>query len=298
MFARHGIPLEIHTDGGPQFTSSAFHNFARVCDFSHVISSPRFPRANGLAEKGVQVVKRLLKKTKHAREAFWVALLNYRLSPLEGGESPSELLMGRRLRGRLPDFAVQLAAEVKKHVQQPKASSSLPVLDSGDTVRILDDSGWTIKATVQDRVDPRSYMLRTEEGRTIRRNRQHILKTQERFMLRDTDEEYEEGVHAQDAGQSQSTGPPSSSVFQPGSTRASMVDLPEMTPATDNATSSTTVHHPSVMQDKEPKEGGNQANDKDVAGACSDTGQSSRRSTRIKRPPSKLSYAKDFEQIV
>ncbi|XP_037509561.1 uncharacterized protein LOC119386308 [Rhipicephalus sanguineus] len=277
MLAKHGIPLEIHTDRGP-----------------------RFPRANGLAAKGVQVVKRPLKKTKHAREAFWVALLNYRLSPLEGGQSPAEVLMGRRPRGRLPDFAVQPAAEVKKHMQKPRAGTSLPVLDRGGTVRILDDSGWTVKANIQDRFDPRSYVLRTEEGRTRRRNRQHIRKTNERFMLRGTEEEYEGNCLAWDAGKPQPAeeNPPPSSVVQPCSTRESMGDSPEMTPAAENATPSTAVHYPTLMQVIAPEQLGNQTNNQGTDETCNDTGPPVRKSTRNKRPPVRLSYAKDFQQIV
>ncbi|KAL3181662.1 hypothetical protein MRX96_008479 [Rhipicephalus microplus] len=110
------------------------------------------------------------------------------------------MLMGRQLRRRLSDFAVQPAAEVKKHMQKSRARTSLSVLDRGDIVRILDDAWWTVKATIQDRVDPRFYVLRTEEGRTLRRNRQHIRKTGERFMLRDTAEEYEDNCREWDAG--------------------------------------------------------------------------------------------------
>lgn len=117
IFARHGILLEVCTDGGPQFASQAFKAFARQCEFVHVVSSPGFPRSNGLAEKGVSVVKRLLKKAVYANEDFWIGLLNYRTAPLEGGKAPCELLMGRRLRGRLPDFGDHKAPEVKKHDQ-------------------------------------------------------------------------------------------------------------------------------------------------------------------------------------
>lgn len=53
LFARHRIPLDVCTDGGPQFTSQEFRKFANLYDFTHVISFPRFPRSNGLAEKGV-----------------------------------------------------------------------------------------------------------------------------------------------------------------------------------------------------------------------------------------------------
>lgn len=264
-------------------------------------ASPRFPRANGLAERGVQVVKRLPKKTKHARKPFWAALLNYRLSPLEDGQSPAELLMGRRLRGRLPDFAVQPSAEVKQHVQKPKDYTSLPVLANGHTTRILDDSRWTVKATIQDLVDPRSYALRTEDGRSLRRNRQHILKTKETFMPRDTDEEYEDNARgATPAGQPQSAEdcPPASTVYQPESTRASVADHPAVKPPADNSPASITVQHPNVMQAKAPEQDYNQANNQGAAGTSSDTVQRTRKSTRIKRPPSKLSYTKDFQQIV
>lgn len=263
-------------------------------------ASPRFPRANGLAEKGVQVVKRLLKKTKHAREPFWVALLNYRLSPLEGGQSPAELLMGRRLRGRLLDFAVQPSAQVKKHVQKPKDYTFLPVLAKGDTVRIRDDFGWTTKATIQDQLEPRSYLLKTEDGRSLRRNRQHILKTKETFRLQDMDEEYEANAReVAPAGHPQSAQecPPPSTVHQPDSATASGADHPEPEPPGDNAPTATTVQRLRVRQTQTPEQDADQTND-GAAGTSNDTGQRIRKSTRIKRQPMKLSYTKDFKQIV
>nr|XP_050031015.1 uncharacterized protein K02A2.6-like [Dermacentor andersoni] len=180
-FARHGIPLEVCTDGGPQFFSREFLEFAKLCDFRHVVSSPRFPRANGLAEKGVQVFKRLLKKTKHANEALWLGLLNYRSSPLEDGKSPAQLLTGRQLRGRLPDFSTPQATEVKKQTQRHRPRPELPPLRTGDTARLLEDQGWTSRAKVTRQVTPRSYLMETEDGSLLRRNRQHILRTAEPF---------------------------------------------------------------------------------------------------------------------
>ncbi|MDD9361766.1 MAG: transposase family protein, partial [Anaplasma sp.] len=117
MFARYGIPVEVCTDGGPQFTSREFASFAENYDFKHTTSSPGFPRSNGLAEKGVQVVKRILKKTTEGKNDFWLGLLNYRSSPLEDGKSPGELLQGRRLRTPIPDFNEPPRAVVTKHQQ-------------------------------------------------------------------------------------------------------------------------------------------------------------------------------------
>lgn len=51
IFARYGIPMEVCSDNGPQFSSSDFASFAKTYDFKHVTSSPCFPRSNGLAEK-------------------------------------------------------------------------------------------------------------------------------------------------------------------------------------------------------------------------------------------------------
>lgn len=99
IFSRHGIPQEVLTDNGPQFACQTFRECSTLFDFTHATSSPRFSRSNGLAEKGVQIVKRLLKKTGAANDNFWLALLNYWSSPLEDGRCPSELLI---VNGRKP----------------------------------------------------------------------------------------------------------------------------------------------------------------------------------------------------
>ena len=62
MFARHGIPVTLVTDNGPQYSSGVFEEFAREYGFTHVTSSPRFAQGNGHVERAVQTVKSLLKK--------------------------------------------------------------------------------------------------------------------------------------------------------------------------------------------------------------------------------------------
>nr|XP_050038499.1 uncharacterized protein K02A2.6-like [Dermacentor andersoni] len=56
-----------------------------------------------------------------------------RSSPLEDGSSPAQLLMGRQLRGRLPDFSTPQATEVKKQTQRHRPRPELPPLRTGDT---------------------------------------------------------------------------------------------------------------------------------------------------------------------
>lgn len=187
IFSRHGIPVKVHSDGGSQFASREFAEFAERYDFAHVVSSPRFPRSNGLAEKGVQVVKRLIKKCAHSGEDFWLALLTYRASPLENEASPAELLMNRRLRTLIPDFSVKPSRRVRKHPQNKLRGRDLSPLRDGEVVRIHDGQSWSTKAKVLRAVGPRSYMLETEHGRRLRRNRQHLRRTAESFSSCDSD---------------------------------------------------------------------------------------------------------------
>ena len=103
IFARHGIPQFLILDNGPPFNSFVFAQFAKMYGFKHVTSSPYFPQGNGEAERGVQIVKRLLRSTDP-----YLALLSYRSTPLKSGFSPAKLLMGRKIRTTLPMLPKQL----------------------------------------------------------------------------------------------------------------------------------------------------------------------------------------------
>ena len=65
-FKTLGLANVIRSNGGPQFCSE----FVQFCDengIKHELSSPYNPRANGLAESGVKIVKNLLLKCMNER---------------------------------------------------------------------------------------------------------------------------------------------------------------------------------------------------------------------------------------
>ena len=85
------------------FNSKEFTEFAKSWDFKIVTSSPTYPQSNGLVERNVQSIKRLLKKAHDEGKAEELALLEFRNTPITGlNESPAQLLMSRCLHSSLP----------------------------------------------------------------------------------------------------------------------------------------------------------------------------------------------------
>jgi transposase InsO family protein len=61
IFASHGLPEQLVSDNGPQFTSGDFATFMKGNGIHHIRSAPYHPATNGLAERFVQSVKQALK---------------------------------------------------------------------------------------------------------------------------------------------------------------------------------------------------------------------------------------------
>ena len=167
IFARHGIPEEVITDNGPQFIAELFSEFARNYQFSHITSSPYHPMSNGEAKRAVGTVKSLLRK----KGDPYLALLAYRVTPLQNGYSLCHLLMGRTLRSTLPTTRKaripftpdnkalvarekQLREKRKDNFDHRHRVQELPVLTPGDMVWVPDRQEG---GTIEDQVGPCSY---------------------------------------------------------------------------------------------------------------------------------------------
>ena len=113
IYAHHGTPESVMSGNGPQYFAASFNNFAKEYRFTHITSSPRYPQVNGAAERAVKTVKELLDKNKDP----YLALLDYRSTPLENGYSPAQLLMGRNLRNSIPVLPNQLNPKLPEATQ-------------------------------------------------------------------------------------------------------------------------------------------------------------------------------------
>lgn len=197
-FSRFGIPETVMSDNGPQFSCQEFADFSKQWDFKHITSSPHYPKSNGLAEKSVQIVKRIFKKCKEDNSDPNLALLEYRTSPLNSGFSPSQLLMSRKLRSVLPETVdnvlpnspnydlVQEKLLAKQEYQKrfhDVGSKPLKPLKIGDPCRIRQSNGLWRPAVVSNQHAKRSYVVETPDGAMYRRNRRDLIKTNENIVI-------------------------------------------------------------------------------------------------------------------
>jgi hypothetical protein len=192
ILARHRIPETIMSDNMP-FASREFRQFAKSWDIELQTSSPTYPKSNGMSEHTIQTVKKLMRKATEANTDPYIALLEYRNSPIAGmSNSPAQLLMSRKLRTKIPvkddtliptviktahsDLKNRQDLQKKYHDANAKP---LPSLQEGDSVRIRQKNTWEPALVTKVHNAPRSFIVTTEDGQNYRRNRQHLLKTAE-----------------------------------------------------------------------------------------------------------------------
>jgi hypothetical protein len=107
MFARVGVPGEILTDQGSNFTSQLLAEIYRLLHIKPIKTSPYHPQTDGLVERFNQTLKAMLRKAATDEGKDWdkwvpYLLFAYREVPQAStGFSPFELLYGRPVRGPL-----------------------------------------------------------------------------------------------------------------------------------------------------------------------------------------------------
>ena len=206
VFSRHGIPNTIVADNMP-FNSAEFKEFGKAWNFTITTTSPNFPQSNGLVERNVQTIKRLIRKAKESKASIDLALLEYRNTPISNMNlSPAQLLMNRRLRSSLPMSESLLKPAIHEEARKQltnrqqkqqeyynRGTRSLPPLHKGDIVRHKQGGKWEPAIVLSKHEAPRSFYIQTAQGNILRRNRRHLMYTNEspprrEYYIDDTDE--------------------------------------------------------------------------------------------------------------
>lgn len=184
VFAREGNPLEITSDNGPQFTSSAFADFLKERGIKHIRTSVYHPQSNGCVERFNRVLKDCIQAAEVAQRPWKPAvtemLQNYRATDhATTGESPFQLLRGRPMRTKLHvlpptesrEYDGVRATVIRRQKRSKlyvdsKRGAKVPKFSLGDKVRIRKpfhvgkgERRYTKPLTVLRRTGPSTFVL-------------------------------------------------------------------------------------------------------------------------------------------
>ena len=169
MFSRLGVPEEVLSDQGAQFTSSMMKEVSRLLSIQQLVTSPYHPMANGLCEKFNGTLKQMLKKLCKDNPKDWdryinPALFAYREAPQEStGYAPFELLYGRTVRGPL-----QILKQLwTKEIHEPDIKTSYQyVIDLRE--RLESSMGSAIQALRSSKTRYKKYYDRKARARKFK----------------------------------------------------------------------------------------------------------------------------------
>ena len=200
-----GIPEELSTDGGPEFTSGEMTALLKDFGIRHRVSSAYHPHSNLRAELGVKDVKRLLRENVDSdggivNSRMTAALLTFKNTPdRDTRMSPAEYVFGWPVNDMLPtgsnwtdsfgdDWKRTMAARElavagrheRCHERLSEHTKVLPPLQVGDHVTIQNQHGnqplkWDKRSVVVSCEGFNKYGVKVlGSGRLTHRNRQHL----------------------------------------------------------------------------------------------------------------------------
>ncbi len=187
MFARFGLPDQIVSDNGSQFTSNEFKMFLESNGIKQITSATYHPATNGLAERFVQTLKNSFKASKSTEATINKDLATFLLAYRNAqhsttAASPATLLLGRQVRTRLDLLNPTSKVAIKVQENQDKSieykSSKLRTFETGDKVLVRDyrsgSERW--KDAIVTAGGPMSYQVQVpSEGSIWKRHIDQML---------------------------------------------------------------------------------------------------------------------------
>ena len=190
IFREFGVPDELHSDRGTNYTSSLFLAFCKGLDIKLSFSSASHHNGN-LAEHSVQIVKNIMKKCKQINTNWRLGLLEYLCTPLsEKLASPAELLAGRQFKGLQPTLCAKLTPIANfqnrqknnwclgKRLRSLNMTSQHMIYRSSllglqSCIMTTSHKSWLVGRVTECQHD-RAYLIETESGTMVSRNRHDI----------------------------------------------------------------------------------------------------------------------------
>ena len=187
MFATYGLPQQLVSDNGPQFTSTEFADFLKQNGIKHIKSAPYHPSTNGAAERFVRTLKHALKCARtdqDQHQQLMSFLLSYRITPhATTNTAPSELFMGRSLRTRLDLLRPNLEESVVRKQAQQKMKhdqhSKFREFQIGQSVlaRNYRPGPLWLPGVIEERTGPLSYVVKLGSGLRWKRHVDQLLSS-------------------------------------------------------------------------------------------------------------------------
>ena len=169
VFARHGIPDEVLTDQGANFTSTLLGELYSLIGIKAIRTSPYHPQTDGLVERFNKTLKSMLRKVLEGEKRNWDKMLPYVLFAYREvpqatvGFSPFELLYGREVRGPL-DVLKEEWIE-KPDTETDVLSFVLQVRDRLETSRaIVEENARIAQKKQKEYYDQRARQVELKSG--------------------------------------------------------------------------------------------------------------------------------------
>ena len=162
VFSRVGVPREILTDQGTNFTSQLLIELYRMLHIQPIRTTPYHPQTDGLVERFNQTLKLMLRKTAVKEGIDWDKMLPYVLfayrevPQTSTGFSPFELLYGYQVRGPL-----DVLKETWQSSEKSEESVVSHVLSIRDKMKILADANLGIAQQQQKKWYDRNARYRS-----------------------------------------------------------------------------------------------------------------------------------------
>ena len=185
IFATHGLPEQVVSDSGPQFTSQVFEQFMKLNGIRHLRCSPYHPSSNGLAERFVRTFKESMQSSskdgRSLQQRIADFLLSYRSTPhATTDDSPAFLMFKRQIRTRFdllrPSTQTQVATKQAQQKTNHDRHSRTRHLSVGESVLVRDflhHPKWK-EGKIASQLGLLTYLVTLKDGRKWKRHIDHV----------------------------------------------------------------------------------------------------------------------------